>query len=353
MIVKNERNVIHRSLGSIKHKIDYWVIFDTGSDDGTQEAIRNFMKDIPGELHERPWVHFEHNRNEALEVAKTKADYILFIDGDEEWVISQDFDKSQLDQDFYLVMIRDPGVDFYRIGLIKSTLPWRWEGVLHEQLECEIDANGATLQGIINYGLKRDGNRAKDPLRYQKDAEVLEKAFRENPNNSRYAFYLAQSYSTAKNYPAALRYYEIRSEMGGNSNDVFWSLFCIGCLKEQLKFPEEQIIEAFSKAYEFDKSRAEPICCMADYYWRNGKYVLGYILAKHALSLEPPVLVTYMLRDIYSYFSLFLYASCAHLIGNLDEARKAYEKLLLKRDMQEHHRLQVELGLKSLNQFIY
>src|SRR2546428_69578 len=66
MIVKNESHVITRCLGSVLPLIDYWVIVDTGSDDGTQKIIKDFMqeKGVSGELHERPWINFSHNRNE-------------------------------------------------------------------------------------------------------------------------------------------------------------------------------------------------------------------------------------------------------------------------------------------------
>ena len=66
MIVKNEAHVIRRCLDSVRPFIDCWVIVDTGSTDGTQELIREVMRDIPGELRERPWKNFAHNRNEAL-----------------------------------------------------------------------------------------------------------------------------------------------------------------------------------------------------------------------------------------------------------------------------------------------
>ena len=72
MIVKDESKVITRGLATVKPLISYWVIVDTGSTDGTQEIIKKFMEDIPGELHERPWKNFEHNRNQALELAKGK-----------------------------------------------------------------------------------------------------------------------------------------------------------------------------------------------------------------------------------------------------------------------------------------
>ena len=44
------------------------------------------MRGIPGELHERPWVDFGHNRQEALLLAKGKGDYLLFLDRDERLV---------------------------------------------------------------------------------------------------------------------------------------------------------------------------------------------------------------------------------------------------------------------------
>ena len=76
MIVKDEARVIERCLASVLPLIDYWVIVDTGSTDGTQEKIRKFFENvgIPGELHERPWKDFGHNRSEALELARSKAD---------------------------------------------------------------------------------------------------------------------------------------------------------------------------------------------------------------------------------------------------------------------------------------
>lgn len=57
MIVKNETKVIKRLLDSIFPFLDYWVISDTGSTDGTPEMIINYFKEknIPGELHYVPW----------------------------------------------------------------------------------------------------------------------------------------------------------------------------------------------------------------------------------------------------------------------------------------------------------
>src|SRR5579883_1017327 len=136
MIVKDESRVIRRCLTSVKDLIDYWVIVDTGSTDGTQEIIREFLKDIPGELHERPWVNFGHNRNEALKLAKNKSDYLLFIDADEELVFAKPLQKSKLNKDAYIASLWEEGSRGKRCLLINNQLEWRWEGVIHEMPVC-------------------------------------------------------------------------------------------------------------------------------------------------------------------------------------------------------------------------
>ena len=52
MIVKNESHIIKECLESVSPYIDYWVIADNGSTDGTQDLIKEFFdeKGIPGGL---------------------------------------------------------------------------------------------------------------------------------------------------------------------------------------------------------------------------------------------------------------------------------------------------------------
>ena len=78
---------------SVAPYITSWVIVDTGSDDGTQDVIRSHMASlgIPGELHERPWRNFGHNRSEALTLAQGHGDYIWVMDADDTVVGTPDF----------------------------------------------------------------------------------------------------------------------------------------------------------------------------------------------------------------------------------------------------------------------
>ena len=47
MIVRNEAPVIRRCLASVLPIIDYWAIVDTGSTDGTQGLITEYLEGVP------------------------------------------------------------------------------------------------------------------------------------------------------------------------------------------------------------------------------------------------------------------------------------------------------------------
>ena len=80
MIVKNEIKILEKCFDSVVKYIDYWVICDTGSTDGTQNFIKKYFKKagVPGELHETPWKNFGYNRTLAFQKAsqsKKKSEY--------------------------------------------------------------------------------------------------------------------------------------------------------------------------------------------------------------------------------------------------------------------------------------
>src|SRR6187551_1453910 len=106
MIVKNEARVLKRCLDSVRPFVHHWIIVDTGSTDGTQELIRKELSGVPGELFERPWENFGHNRSEALALARGKADYILIMDADEVLEVPAGFSMPELDADQYMLRHR-------------------------------------------------------------------------------------------------------------------------------------------------------------------------------------------------------------------------------------------------------
>lgn len=327
MIVKNESQVIKRSLGSVKRLIDYWVIVDTGSEDGTQEIIKEFMKEIPGELHESPWVNFEHNRNEALSLAQGKGDYVLFIDADEEFIYDANFELPFLDQDSYMVTIDHSNTRYYRRLLINNHLDWRWVGVLHEYLTAPNAMTEEILPGVTNI-YRSEGCRSQDPNKFLNDAKVFEEALKKDPHNSRYVFYLAQSYKDGGDHFNALKNYERRVEMGGWDQEVFWAKYQIALMKEVLKMPPEEVIESYIDAYTFRPTRAEPLCHLATFYRSQENHFLAYLVANFALSIEKPNDILMVEYYVYDYWLKMEKAMAASKIGKDKEALKESVMLL-------------------------
>src|SRR5215213_10158552 len=175
MIVKNEAPVIRRCLDSMRPFIDCWVIVDTGSTDGTQELIRDALKDLPGELHERPWVSFAHNRTEALELARGRADYLVVIDADEVVEVDPGFVMPALTDDVYSVMVRYSGCTYTRRQFLRDGVEWRYEGVLHEHVTAPETVSEGGLAGLTLVP-RHVGVRWRDPLRYLRSSPILRQA---------------------------------------------------------------------------------------------------------------------------------------------------------------------------------
>ena len=135
MIVKNETHIIHECLDSIWKHIDYWIVVDTGSTDGTQDLVKNYFaeKGIPGELIERPWMNFGHNRSEALELCTGKADYAWMIDADDRILGEFTYPNNKnLQHDAYAIKCGRETCVWWRSQIFKTGIGWMYAGVLHE-----------------------------------------------------------------------------------------------------------------------------------------------------------------------------------------------------------------------------
>jgi len=336
MIVKNERSILRQCLESVKPHIDCWVIVDTGSTDGTQELVREVMEGIPGELHERPWVDFAYNRNEALALAKTKATHALFLDADEQLVCPQKFPP--LTQQTYFISVREPTADYLRIFLIDLSLPWQWKGLVHETLVCPEASTSTVLSGMHIRSDSSLGARSRDPDKYLKDAALLEKALAQDPTDSRSVFYLAQSYLNAGKLDRALDNYQKRSSMGGWDQEVFWSLYQVGVILERQHAPFPDIIATYTAAYRYRPTRAEPLYRLARYFLIQNNPFLAYTTAKQGLSLPLPPDNVFVERWIYRFGLLHVLADAALQLGRLDEFSSVCQTLLAQDDLPDELR---------------
>ena len=348
MIVKDESQVIEKCLASVKPIIDYWVIVDTGSTDKTQTIIKAFMKDIPGELHERPWVNFAHNRNEALDLAKNKGDYVLLIDADEVLEISKDFVLPPLDKDLYFITLRQIGTaDCKRKGLLNNHLHWKWEGVIHEDASSPEAKTSETLKGVVNlcntHAAGTSGrSKGSDKAKYLRDAEALEQALLKEPNNSRYAYYLGISYAAGENAEKAKKSFEKRIKMPSTDvQETYSALYNLGQAQAKLN-EQDAALETFFNAYKFRPTRAEPLFQAAKIYREKGNVLLGYLLAKYALTHPYPAEDLVVEYPAYDHTMLIEFANCALLLGKFKEGFDACNQLLQNPRLPAEYRPQVQ-----------
>jgi glycosyltransferase involved in cell wall biosynthesis len=328
MIVKDESAVIRRCLSSLRHIIDHWIIVDTGSTDGTQDIIREFLSDIPGEIFERPWKNFGHNRSEALQLAKGKADYLFIIDADEVVKLDPGFSWENLYHDSYLVQFLDNGISYVRCQLVNNHLEWSYKGVLHEYIESREATNQAVCPGIKIIRLL-DGARSSDPQKFKKDALILEQALLEEPDNDRYLFYLAQSYRDCGDVEQSLRYYKKRVAKGGWDQEVWYSLYQIAQLMERAGEPWPLVMEAYLKAYGYRPNRVGPLYRILRHYMNdNNQFHLAYIFGKTAIELPIPQEALFVEQSIYDFYLPLDFGICAYYLGKDEEAIEVNNRIL-------------------------
>lgn len=344
MIVKNEAHVIARCLASVRPLLSSWVVVDTGSTDGTQALVREALRDVPGELHERPWVNFAHNRSEALDLARARgdADYLLVLDADEELVAEPGFRWPALGLDVYLLQTRYGGTAYQRRQLLRAALPWRYEGVVHEYATCEEARTEGELAGLWTR-VHHDGARAHDPETYRKDAALLEAALALDPDNARNVFYLAQSHRDAGDTVKALETYARRAAMGGWAEEVWTSLYQIARLLDAGEFEWTTAQQAYLDAYAADPRRAEPLFHLGMYYQRSELWALSHLFLSRAAALPlPPASALFVERDVYTVHARLEKAVAEFYLGLHREALATYAQLVREGQLTPDQREVVE-----------
>lgn len=328
MIVKDESHVLAELVESVSRCIDYWVIVDTGSSDGTQRLVTELFaaKGIAGELHERPWRDFGHNRSEALALSEDRGDYIWVIDADDR--ILGELDFSALSHDAYDLRYGDDFV-YWRRQILRNGLGWQYRGVLHEYAFSERATNFARLEGEYHIDSGRRGSRSLAADKYGRDAQVLEQALRDEPENERYWFYLGQSYFDAGDYAESKRAYTRRAGLGGWNEEVAYALVRVAQCKQALDEPHEEIVAAFLAAYEARPLRAEPLHHLAVYLRARQEFALAYLFARKAASIPyPEADQLFINAQVYRFRARDELALAAHYSGRPREARELWRELL-------------------------
>lgn len=347
MIVKDEAHVITRCLASMKPWIQYWVIVDTGSSDGTQDLIRAFMTDVPGELHERPWVNFGHNRSEALALARGKANYAWIMDADDFLSWDSGFVMPELSEPAYHLLIQENAYQFWRVHVLNLQWDWSYRGVLHEYPVCA-QHPAIPVHRLPGVAIRaaREGNRSRDGQKYQRDVQLLEKGLRDEPENARYVFYLAQSHRDAGQWDPAIETYRRRVAMGGWWEERFYAQLQIGKLRQQRGDEWGLALAEFIAAHQLAPHRAEPLHDIAYHYRLQQQWHAAYLFARQGLNLPYPEQdILFVSQEIHRWRMADEAALAAYWTGRYAESEEGYRRLLEGPYLPEAERPRVEANL--------
>jgi glycosyltransferase involved in cell wall biosynthesis len=341
MIVKNESDVILESLSRVCHLVDFWVICDTGSTDNTSETIQRFFaeKGIPGELHHDTWKNFAHNRTLAFSRARSRADYAWVLDADDLLTGTLVF-PIEMSADAYSLFYGDEScIQFQRPQLFSSQYEWEYRGVLHE-FPCRKDSLPYSLEIIegnyyIDYMHSRHhttNDRGKNPLKYLRDAQLMEKALETEKNNMyywRYVYYIGQSYYDFGDFEKALTYFTQHVE-GIRNQDTYYCHFYLASILKNLD-PEKnagEMLDHYFKGIALEPDRAECPYFLAQYYFDTAQYEKALSTLALCKKLKVPRNGRRVMSSIYRFDAPWLSIQICHFLGRHKDEQKIWEPLL-------------------------
>jgi len=184
---------------------------------------------------------------------------------------------------------------------VRSALPWRYEGVLHEFLSCAAQPDGGRVlphersqKRLPGVRLRAEnGSQRRNPgsEHYRREAGLIERALAAETDPflvARYKFYLAQTHLDAGDKEMALAAYRERAELGFWDQEVFISLYRSAGIEADLGFDEDAVIASYLQAHEARKDRAEALHGAARFCRLKERYQQGFDLAKRGVLVKRP-----------------------------------------------------------------
>lgn len=337
MIVRDESPVLRRLLTSVKAAIDYFVIVDTGSTDGTPELIRQLAEELglAGEIHFRDWVNYGHNRQQALElaVAAGRGDWLLIIDADEElaWRNPDWFRPLQPGTTYQLEKHHD-NLRYALNNLIWiKDARWSWHGVVHEYLTVDRQHSSARLQDAWIIYHSGEGVRSRgisQAEKFLRDAALLEAELQRCPDDPRSLFYLGQSFRDAGQPQRAYDSYARRVSVGGWIEETYVAQCEKARLAIQLGHNHPAIVTEHLEAFSLRPSRAEALWQLAAYCRERERYAEGYLFAKVGKEIPMTADVLFVRRDVYEWRLLDEFSICSYWIGEYQTSADACVRIL-------------------------
>ena len=214
---KNESKNILRMLNSCLPYVDYYVMQDNGSTDGTDEIAKDFLlqNNRSGEIYicEEGWKGFGWNRDHLIQYCQSVdhgCDWIIKMDCDEILEVDDDFDWSVFDdtsiQAFHVPAVQGTSI-YHRAWMYNAKMPWRFNhDPCHETVYCDLPEIGSAFQRFdLSPKFRQTGFNTgeswSDPFKFIKHSLTLEQQMISDGTmltNLYHFWYIGKSYYDAR-----------------------------------------------------------------------------------------------------------------------------------------------------------
>lgn len=350
LMVKDEERRIHVTLESLKDHVDSIVMYDTGSTDKTIEIAKDFCdtNNIPLRLKEGEFVDFATSRNVSLEFADTfeDIDFIILLDINDELQNGQELRKflaqyvDKKNTGFLLCQEWWSGKHdkYYNVRLVKAHKGWRYRGRVHEWMKNTRYENDQAAQNDGDHVIRipdtiklyqdRTQDNNKSAPRFKRDKELLLQDHKDNHNDSRTIFYLAQTCGCLRQTEDAFYYYKLRTELEGFWEERFHAYYRVGECAEDLGLPWDEAFKWYMKAFEYSK-RVEPMIKIAEHYFNEKNHFLAYHFSNMACDLDyPDECILFINQRHYTYTRYHLLSINAYYVKKYTEGKEACLKAI-------------------------
>ncbi|QRE77813.1 glycosyl transferase [Methylobacterium aquaticum] len=296
LVVRDRAPLLRACLDSVRPLIDSWVVVDAGSTDGSQDVVRRALAGLPGALHERPGETFARARAEALDLARRHGTYCLLIEAEERLDVPSGTRPPVLAADSYTLDVACGDTVSRRPRILRTALPWRYDGVIPETLACATADTAGHLPGPI---LRRPCAGRRDSEAGRLAIAAVEAALAAAPTPrlaAHYTFHLALLHRDRRETDAAIARFLERADQGFSPDEVYVALLEAGRLMQRAGRPLAAVLAPLDRAMALIPTRAEAphaasgACRMHADHARATRYAVlaaGMPRPEHGLFLEP------------------------------------------------------------------